>query len=266
MRLTLKNLFESYIKEKKESDHATLSASGAERWLGCPGSIRLSEGIPSIDNPAGIRGTNTHTLLQFILENGDWSFLLAVKESEQFKEHIGYDNVMLQNAVFAYKHVLATLERMQHRYEAHPKLMVEKKVELKGVGFGTADVILHHPYGVLHVMDYKNGVKVVESENNLQGLYYAYGAADLFNWEFSEVHITIIQPNTPHKYGHVRTWKTDHETLERAGQALKRGAKLTKQKDAPLVKGDYCFFCPARPICPLHMEQKALKLMEIFNA
>lgn len=254
------------MKEKKSSDHAILSASGSERWLSCPGSVKLSEGIPSVESDAGIRGTNTHTLLQFILENGKWEKLLKTREGKHFLKSIEYDGSMLSNALFAAKYVWSEKDRMEHKYGCEVQLMVEKKVELKGVGFGTSDIILYHPYGLLHVMDYKNGVKAVEPENNTQGLYYASAAADLFNWEFSDIHITIIQPNASHKKGAIRTWKTDEENLQRAYLRLQRGALATKKQDAPLVKqDDYCWFCPARQVCPLQMEVKDMKLLKKYK-
>lgn len=263
----LKKLFSKYIKEKRSDDHAVLSASGSERWLGCPGSIRLSDGIPSVDSQAGIRGTNTHTLLQFILENVKWKDLLATPEGVKFRVKIEYDAAMLANALFAAKYVWKEKARMELISGRPVQLMTEKKLELKGVGFGTSDIILWQPYGELHVMDYKNGVKEVEPEGNTQGLYYAHAAADLLNWEFTKLKITIIQPNAPHKSGHVRTWNASWNDLERGGLLLKRGAIATKKPNAPLVKNDgWCWFCPARQKCPAQMEGRELKLMERFNS
>jgi hypothetical protein len=265
--MNLKKLFKKYVKEKRADDHAVLSASGSERWLGCPGSIRLSEGIASVESDASVRGTNTHTLLQFILENSRWHALLGADEGEKFLATIEYDKAMLGNALFAAKTVWKEKAEIEWKSGRPVDLYTEKKVELTGVGFGTSDIILHQPYGVLHVMDYKNGTKSVEPEGNTQGLYYAVAAADEFEWEFSRPKISIIQPNAPHSRGHVRTWKATHEDLERAGRMLRSGAKATKKKDAPLVKNDsWCWFCPARSKCPLQMEVKEQKLLARFES
>jgi hypothetical protein len=262
----LKTLFARYIKEKKESDHAKLSASGSERWLGCPGSVRMSLGIPSVDGVAGIMGTNTHTLLQFILENTRWRYLLSTTEGEKFLAKIEYDRAMLNNALFAAKFVWEEKAKIEWQSGRKVELFTERKVELSGVGFGTSDVILFQPYGVLHVMDYKNGTKTVEPEGNTQGLYYTAATADEVGWEFSRAKITIIQPNAPHSRGHVRTWNATHEDIERGALILRRGAKATKKKDAPLVKNDsWCWFCPARQVCPLQMDIKQKKLLDRFQ-
>jgi hypothetical protein len=263
----LRALFARYMKVKDpDKAHAILSASGSERWIGCPGSIRLSEGIPSVDSPAGIRGTNTHTLLQVILENEDWEKMLRSPQADKFLAHIEHDAAMLSNALFAAEYVWKEMRLMKKRYGKKPQLFTEVKLELKGVGFGTSDIILHHPFAELHVMDYKNGTKTVEPEGNTQGLYYGVAAADRFNWEFSKPKITIIQPNSPHKKGHVRTWETTEQRLERAGRMLREGAKATKRKDAPLVKNDsWCWFCPARSKCPEHADARTDRARKLFN-
>lgn len=258
------NPFTKYLKkEDPDKAHAVFSASGADRWLGCPGSIRMSAGIPSVPNRASIRGTHTHTLLQFLLEHPKHHYLLGAVDSREFRTEIEYDAAMRENAMFAFQTVQKEIDRMTLKYGMRPEIFTEVKVELKGVGFGTSDVILYHPFGELIVIDYKNGMKTVEPENNPQGLYYAVAAADRFGWEFSDLTIMIIQPNAPHRDGYVRRWKTDYKTLERWNTKFQNGAVLAKREDAPLVKNDaWCWFCPARQVCPEHQDQRARKLFE----
>lgn len=262
-----KNVFEKYLKkENPDKAHSIFSASGSERWLGCPGSVRLSKGIPSVETKAALRGTHTHTLLQFILENEEWRGLLLSPQALKFKNEIQYDQAMRENALFAAEFVWDQGRQMKARYGVPIQMMAEVKVHLEGVGFGTSDVILYHPFGTLHVMDYKNGTKAVEPKGNTQGLYYAHAAADLFGWEFSDLHITIIQPNAPHSEGHIRTWKTDHDTLARAGDRFLKGVKEAKKPDAPWVKKDsWCYFCPARIKCPAHTPIRERKAQSLFG-
>jgi hypothetical protein len=44
--------------------HAKLSPSGAERWMTCPGSIVLSEGMPNPDSTFAAEGTKAHELAE----------------------------------------------------------------------------------------------------------------------------------------------------------------------------------------------------------
>lgn len=265
--MKLKKLFARYMRVSDPGKaHAVLSASGSERWLGCPGSVKLSEGIPTQDNESSIRGTNTHTLLQFILENRDWQYLLHRPEAKDFLSFIDFDQDMLKSALVCAKFVWREMERMKKLYGVYPQLHVEKKVELKGVGFGTSDVILYHPFGLLHVIDFKNGKYKVEPEDNTQALYYGVASADEFGWDFSEIHITIVQPNAPHKRGPVRTWKTNYKRLEQAQRVFIKGAEATKKKNAPLViNAKWCWFCPARVKCPNQLGEKEKKIVQKFQ-
>lgn len=258
----IRALFKRYMKVKDPlKAHAVLSASGSERWLGCPGSIKLSEGIPPVDNEHSIAGTHTHTLLQFMLENMQFEVLLNQVAAKSFKDHIDYTRGKHESALFAANYVAREKKRMGPKTE----LLVEQKLELEGVGFGTADIILYQPFGLLHIMDYKNGVSPVEPEENHQGLYYAYAAAEKFGWDFREVWITIIQPNAIHKKGPIRTWKTTSERLELAGMKFRLGAKKTKDPKAPLViDSKWCYFCPAKMVCPKQNKKKETKVMGRF--
>lgn len=260
-------LFKSYMKVKDpKSAHAKLSASGSERWLGCPGSVRMSEGIPGVDNEHSIAGTHAHTLLQFILDNPQWRYMLSQPAAKAFKNFIGYTPAQLNAVMVAVNFVKSEQARMFGETGVKPILHVEKKVELKGVGFGTSDIILYQPFGVLHVMDYKNGQSAVECEENKQGLYYSVAAADLYGWDFREVWITIIQPNAKHKHGPIRTWKTTPQRLEEAQRRFIQGAKATLKPDAPLVTdAKWCWFCPARPKCPEQMKIKSKNIMDRFQ-
>lgn len=260
--------FKSYMRVKQTSDHAKLSASGSERWLGCPGCIRLIDELQSKgkltarDNIWSVTGTHAHTLLEFLTrEDPKW---LKSPLSREFREFIGYDENQHASVKVALDFIME--EKRQMEKQGRVELHIEKKVHLEGVGFGTSDIILYQPFGVLHVMDYKNGKSIVEPEDNHQGLYYANAAADLFGWDVSEIWITIIQPNANHKRGPIRTWKTNTKRVEDAGMVFKAGAKRTEAKDAPLVRNDkWCWWCPARPACPLHLEEKQTKIMERFQ-
>lgn len=263
------SLFKQYMKVREADDnaHAVRSASGSKRWLGCPASIRLSKGIPSKDTEASIDGTNAHTLLQFILENySSYERLLASPAAKEFKKFIGFNEAQLAAVMVAARYVWAEMKRMKARYGVMPQLFTEEKLHLEGVGFGTSDIILYHPFGLLHVIDYKNGKYKVDPVENTQGLYYGCAAADRFGWDFSEMWITIIQPNL--KSGNpVATWKVpSHEHLERAQRIFLKGAALTKKKNAPVVPHhDYCWFCPARPKCPAQLDVKREKIMGRFT-
>lgn len=47
--------------------HAKLSASGAELWLNCPGSVHMAELFPETTSPAAVEGTLAHELAQTMI-------------------------------------------------------------------------------------------------------------------------------------------------------------------------------------------------------
>lgn len=261
-------LFNKYIKDHDTGKaHAVLSASGASRWMGCPGSVRMSEGITPETSEWSKAGTNAHTLFQFALENGvGWECLLSLPEAKKFKAHIELSEDQLLSVRYAAQYVQDAAEKMRVQYDHDPQMFVEKKVEFPGIGFGTADVILYQPFGTLHVMDYKSGRGIVEPEENKQGLYYAIATAEEMGWDFDDVIITIIQPNVAHPDGMVRSWKTTYERLKEAQKEFILAARRTQDTKAPLVPDTkWCWFCPARSICPKQKELRGSKLLKAFK-
>lgn len=53
--------------------HSKLSASGAEKWMRCPGSIAMSEGLPDTSSAAADEGTAAHFIASVCLVEGTMS-------------------------------------------------------------------------------------------------------------------------------------------------------------------------------------------------
>jgi hypothetical protein len=144
--------------------------------------------------------------------------------------------------------------------------------------FGTADcVLVSSDLTHLVVFDYKHGAgKVVEVEENKQLLYYALGAINychvvkewvddptIFGWDqkFKQVEVVIVQPRCRHKDGDVRNWVIDPRRLNGFADELKDAATITEAKDAPLLAGNHCRWCPAMGLCPA-IGKRATELAE----
>lgn len=255
----LKEVFAKYMKTEKKK-HAEFSFSGSERWDNCHGSNELiKKAPPQKDNVWGIRGTNTHTLIEFIFREG--IEFLDGKAAIPFKKFLGFDGDMLTNAVDTVNHI-----KMLHKKMPGSKLLIEQKVSIKGVGFGTSDVVLYVRGGILHIMDYKNGTSLVHPEENLQMMCYAIGVCEMLGWNWTKVLLTIIQPNAAHSEGPIRTWTTSIYHLKKVRERLILSVKKSREPNAKLVPNPkYCYWCPANLICPA-MQQKALvKMNEKFK-
>lgn len=237
--------------------HATYSPSAAERWVNCPASIRLSQGIPpSPDSAASIRGTNTHALLERLL--------LGLPLTKPFMRSIDYDIGMEENAVTA-ADVVCYWKEQTHNSD-NVTFEVEGKSDLSHIVdadmWGTSDVIIAEEFGTLHVMDYKNGVKKVDAKENYQGLAYILGVADRFDYNFESYRFSIIQPNVAKPFS---TWTFGQKRLDLQKEIFRSAVALTKKKSAPMKEGSWCWFCPASASCPKKTGKHHEKAISIFN-
>lgn len=220
------------------------------RWSACPGSVRLSDGVPNHSSAYAEEGTLAHEYAAMWLEG-----------QEPYAPDAPDD---MLPAVQVY------VETIQEDREPGDILLVEKSFDLSEIvegAFGTSDAILFKPKaGKMICYDYKHGAGIpVEVVENKQALYYGLGAM-LSNkdWEVETVELVIVQPRCEHPAGPVRRWEVDSfRLLDFAGE-LEEAAKRTLDPNAPLNEGEWCRFCPAATNCP-KMNESALALAdEVF--
>ncbi len=239
--------------------HAKLGASGAARWLACPGSIQLADQLPPGvgDQPsfAASQGTAAHSLGEWCLRNKagtddypDETILVPDWPSYAFPVR-----GEMSEAVEVYLDFVASeIERL-----GGPDV-VKMSVEVKGKPipgrndmFGTSDLVLYQAFGELVVTDYKHGNGIVEPDYNPQAMFYGLTALHSIGLGNVEtVKLVIVQPRPYHPKGPVRSWATTPAALMEFGSQLAAGADRTREADAPLVTGSHCTFCPAEGICP----------------
>jgi len=243
--------------------HSFIGASSAERWLHCPGSVRLYAQLPERHETSyAATGTAAHQVCE-------WCLLDSKKEPEMFL------GTMIQTKEFnievTEQMVEATRVYVDHVRGQYKKyggtLLVEQPFDLSWVHpgmFGRNDscIIPNNTLGgVLRVFDYKNGRKRVDALENPQLQYYGLGALGKNNpWFVDEVEITIIQPNGIAK-SPIDTWCTTTKDLYAwAMDVLRPAAIATEAPDAPFGDGRWCQFCEVQSMCPLKRD-KALALL-----
>ena len=220
-----------------ERKHARLSASRAERFMTCPGSVRLESQIPEPPpGEAAAIGTAIHELSERILRGEE------IDDPDIPGDHLA----MAQE----YANFVNTL------VEKPRKKLIEVNVDegLKTLHHalgGTADAVLvdgNH----LHVIDLKTGRVLVEAENNKQLLTYALGVMRQFNAPADIIcTMHIFQPRAGHS-----KWTVSGVDLIKHGHDLRKAAELALSPDAPTNPSpDACKYCRAKTICP-SMRQK----------
>jgi hypothetical protein len=244
-------------------EHAELGASSAHRWMACPGSVRLTAGLPEISSSYALEGTAAHALAALALNKrlptATWigTELHSIEVTEEMAE-----------AVQLYVDAVETIVGERR---------VEQKFSLAELNppapmFGTADAIVYEPRDrLLHVIDLKYGRGVaVEVVGNPQLRYYALGALLAFERErqarVDAIRITIVQPRSPHPDGMVRSETVTYDELVGFAAELLDAARTTLDDNAALVPGEHCRFCRAAGVCPALKERATAVARVEFDA
>ena len=251
--------------------HATLSASGAKRWMSCPPSARLEERLRGIfgekSTPFAEEGTKAHSLaeLKLLREKGrlgeddginDFNYDLRRKALGDIPKE-------MDEATDYYAEII--IEKFLTARQSCPdaQLKLEQRLDFSRWvpdGFGTGDAVIVSEE-LLEVCDLKYGKGVpVFAENNPQARCYGLGALHCYGvlYGFKHVRNTIIQPRLDSVTEEMLT--TD-ELLQWAETELKPAAELAWKGKGEFNPGDHCKFCAARAIC----YARATKAMTIFK-
>ena len=227
--------------------HAKLSASGAHRWMNCPGSVKAEEGLKESISSFAEEGTKAHDLMEQMLKG-------------KFYRVDDYDLEMRE-------HVQTYVSYVLSQKKPGDALFIERRVnfsEWVPEGFGTADTIIVSDE-VLHIVDLKYGRGVpVYAENNPQLMLYALGAYDecMFLSDFQSVKISIVQP----RLDTISEWEISITDLLKFGEVVRQAALDTQSPKAKRVPGEkQCRWCKAKATCPALYKLTADTLMADFE-
>ena len=130
--------------------------------------------------------------------------------------------------------------------------------------FGTVDLLVRLG-ATVHVVDFKfgSGVRVLalypagdEDIINSQLLFYAAAARHSLREFFvgvDKIVLTIVQPQSIEPDAEMVSSVTiTHAELDEFIKAYRAACDEAVSAAPRLARGDWCRFCPARPICPLH--------------
>lgn len=221
--------------------HSTIvGGSTAKRVINCPGSVALVQKMPpQVESKYAAEGTLLHACMEDVLDDVELSDVIA--------KHKLNDE---QAAKLQY--CLDALDALDPdhamTFDQEVKVSFEGVNGLEGV-FGSVDLIGRLGDRVI-ILDWKFGDGViVDAEENEQGLFYAAAAMKTQSaaWLFADavdLEIVIVQPFA------TRRWVTSFERVLEFRQDLLRAVRLASKPDAPLLIGDWCRWCTAKPICP----------------
>lgn len=241
--------------------HSKLGASSSHRWWHCPGSIKLSEGIPNTSSHYAREGSCAHAVAETCLNNGQDAVSLIGRVISE------YSDIEISEEMAEAVQVYLDCIRSDMAQYADAELSVETQFDLSHIYagmFGTNDACLYIPSKAkLIVYDYKHGQGVaVDVKENPQMLYYGVGAlTGKHNRPITEVELVIVQPRCFNTEGKIRRWSTDPIYMTDWIADLQQAADRTVQDKPEFITGDWCRFCPAASICPT-LEKKSLEIAQ----
>lgn len=230
--------------------HAKLSASGAHRWLNCPGSIVMEEGFEDTGSDYAKEGTLAHSVAELKLQK---YFIKGISP----KKYSAAMDVFKQDPSWAPemdKYTDVYFDEIKRRalvYPSSPYVSIEERVDFSAwvpEGFGTCDCIMVYG-GTLQVIDLKYGKGVpVNPEENPQLMLYGLGAYQAYSllYKIDRVVLTIIQP----RLDSILDWEISVTDLLAWGESIKDRAREAFEGSDTLSQGEHCRFCRAKSRCP----------------
>lgn len=224
--------------------HSRLSPSSAKRWLACPASVRLSEGMPNESSVYAAEGTAAHELAQRCLENGYSASRFIGETFNGFT--VSPD---MADHVQTYLDYARSIIRPGDEWECEVRFDLSELIP--GL-FGTSDLVIYKPsQKKLWVIDLKYGVVAVEAFDNAQAKIYAMGAYyGKQNWDIEAIEIVIVQPRGFGKADAIETWETTALDLMLWTEDVLAGAAKTEDATQEPNPGEHCKYCPAAAVCP----------------
>jgi hypothetical protein len=227
----------------------TLRASASSRWIACPASARLSEGVPfEPSGEAAQIGTAIHALAEKCFGTGERADAYLGKSVEGI-------TMTQENVEFAQAHIdhITNLKSELGAVKVEQYVTVFDTPAVK-LG-GTADVI-GFGNGILEIADLKTGRGYVDADSE-QMKIYALGTLAKIKKPVETVRLSIIQPHSGDTRTHTITVK---ELYQWHKDVLLPAIKEAVEDNAqPNPSTNACRYCPAKVICPA--QSKALELI-----
>jgi hypothetical protein len=259
--------------------HAVCSASGAERWLNCPGSVGLSQGLPDQPpTPAALEGTRAHELAEKILRDWeakdrvlDHAFVESLRPEYEDTEFETGDGRMWSMLDYAMTYVNLCLEQVGC-FDSRPAVRIEHRLTLNAdLGmFGTIDFVATGQRKGAYtgiVVDFKFGKKKVNAEENKQLAYYAAALKRNSKKPLEQVKVVVVQPRVAEFFS--ETWYSEAD-LDGWTKRLEDGAEravrqLMRLEPKQFQKGAWCWFCPAKSVCPEMEKARLAEAVDDFS-
>lgn len=229
--------------------------SSAGKWVNCPGSAKMEEGLPDGDTACADEGTVAHWIAAKILRGEPLPEIGSQWEVEN-KEVVpalvdsGLPTVTFTQEMLDYvsKYMGAVLGGTYPEY-----VHVEEHVKIFDNLEGTPDAFEYvEGQGKLYVHDLKYGFQQIDARDNYQLLLYAHGILQTYpDWDIWQgITLVIHQPRLDRIDSHTYTWEEFGAKIDELNYHATVARMAEKGHD--LNPGDHCakYYCKARATCP----------------
>jgi len=240
------------VAPHKDRGHSPLGASGAERWMHCPGSVALLKELklPESDEPDYRReGTAMHEAAADCLTNGMDTWEIVGRT---------YNETVIDEPMATAIQVYLDVVRPIGREATHVYIEAPISSPVHENFYGSVDYGAIAPERIT-VVDLKGGEGIiVDPEENPQIQYYAFGLIDGIERatgttfpDETPVALGIVQPRGFSNRGPVRFWPTTVGAIKEWVHSELVPAMCATEFDNTLDPGPWCRFCPAKLVCPM---------------
>lgn len=230
-------------QDPNEPEHAPWGASGASRFIRCPGSVKMSEAYPDDETVFAAEGTVAHFVREMCMEFGfeleDW----LGSEIAQGSWVFDVDQEMVEA-------LRPGIEWCEERPGLHVNEYQVRFDRWMPGQFGTLDKGIITP-DLITINDLKYGRGVpVQAEGNEQLQTYALGFWDNVARHVTDAKEFLLVIDQPRVAGGGGEWRVTLDQLLEFGEKLREAYEIGNSDDPPLVPGEkQCRFCKAKADC-----------------
>lgn len=242
--------------------HALLSASGSDRWLNCPPSAKIEDGLPESRSEYADEGTFGHSMVDECLLNGHpVDRLCGVPAWESSKFFTGELRDAAQICVDHANALIADAKQIT----PDAKVLVEQRLDYSMYvpeGFGRGDLVVVAD-GKAWFRDWKFGRgKRVDAPNNSQLNLYGLAVVEQYAdyYDLETVNLGIVQPRIDH-YDEIEMSVAE---LRAWGESIRPTALLAFEGKGEFKAGKWCGFCKLKGSCRHRAEANLALAEEVF--
>lgn len=240
--------------------HSLLPPSSAARRVQCNASLMMEALHPETEESDDAKeGTASHELAAMMVR----SYARAGLEwpgnavGRAASNGVIWSEESFEGALMYADHVREIMTRTG--VFGGPGLCIEQRVNIPRIhseSWGTPDLTLFDPSaGVLYVVDYKFGHRVVDVVENWQLIEYAIGRLDEITGgnglqdQHIRIVMTVVQPRAYHRKGPIRSWEVWGSDLRPYANTLEATEAAALGPNPTTRTGPECLDCSARHAC-----------------